>query len=238
MRIYLGSPACQVQAQACVGHPVLLSYANWRPWLRGYMPAFDRLLIDSGAFSAHNSGTKIDVIAYKDWVQEFEPMIDAWAGLDSIDGDWRQSLKNYKHGGFPTIHDSDPPELLDDLIQLAEERGNWLGLGLKPPRQGKEKFIRDVLERVPPHIHIHGWALVQYRYVSVGKGPRRVDTFDSTHWFRQVMDLRPKFPYLTPGECLEIAIKKVKRYTRMPGNFDLPDEAVQLDFFLDGKEEE
>lgn len=228
LRIYLASPNNQIQAQLCSGHPVLISYANWRPWIDSYIPAFDRLLIDSGAFAALNSGKEIDVIAYRDWVQQYEPMVDAWAGLDCIAGDWRQSLKNYEHGGFPTIHDTDPPELLDDLIPLAEERGGWLGIGLKPPRQGKEKFLRRVLERVPDHIHIHGWALVQYRYLS------RIDTFDSTHWFRQIMELRPQFPYLTPGECLEISIKKAQRYSRIPGNFNLPDEPVQLDLFLDG----
>jgi hypothetical protein len=188
--------------------------------MEGYLHSFDRVLMDSGAFSAWNSGREIDVIAYRDWVQKFEPVIDAWAGLDSIEGDWKQSLKNYEHGGFPTIHDTDPPELLDDLISLAEERGNWLGIGLLPPRQGKEKFIRSVLERVPKHIHIHGWALIAYRYLS------RIDTFDSTDWFRSMMDLRPKFPYLTPGECLEISIKKAERYSRIIGEFNLPDEDI------------
>jgi len=196
--------------------------------MEGYIPGYDRILIDSGAFSTLNSGRVIDVVEYSEWVKQFEPMIDAWAGLDSIEGDWRQSLKNYEHGGFPTIHDTDPFELLDDLIPIAEENGNWLGIGLKPPRPGKAEFLRKVLDNIPDHLNIHGWALTAYRYLT------RINSFDSTSWFRQIMELRPLLPFLTPGECLEIAIKKNARFTRILGNFNLPPEPEQLDFFTDG----
>ena len=226
MLLYLSSPNNQLQAHLCAGQPVLLSYASFSPWLNSYIHSFERVLVDSGAFSAFNSGKEIDVIQYKDWVQEYEPMIDAWAGLDCISGDWKKSLSNYRHGGFPTFHpDADPPELLADLIPIAEERGNWLGIGLTPPRQGKEELLRRVLDQIPPHIHVHGWALVQYRYLN------RITSMDSTTWLRCSWELRKKLPYLTPGECLEITIKQAERYTRIPGNYDLPDEPVQLEFF-------
>ena len=222
IKIYLASPNNQLQAEHCIDQATLLSFACVRPWIESYIPAFGSLLIDSGAYSQMTTGKAIDVQAYKDWVEPLLPMIDNWAGLDDINGDWRQSMRNYEAGGFPTIHDTDPPELLDDLIPLAEERGNWIGIGLKPPRQGKEKFLRGVLDRIPPHLHVHGWALVAYRYLN------RIDSFDSTFWWHQVQDLRPKFPWLTPGECLELAIKQVRRYSRVPGRYNVPSH-TQMD---------
>ena len=126
--------------------PVLLSYTTFKPWLNnGYHQSFSRILIDSGAYSELNSGVKVDGEAYKDWYQRWDGHADAIAGLDDIRGDWRKSLKNYElYGGFPTFHDTDPPELLDDLIAISREQGRkWLGIGLLPPREGKgDLFVR------------------------------------------------------------------------------------------------
>jgi hypothetical protein len=157
-----------------------------------------------------NSKQKIDGAAYKVWTQRWEGHADAIAGLDDISGDWRRSLKNYEeYGGFPTIHDTDPKELLKDLIPLARERGGWLGIGLKPPRQGKETFVRWVCSNVPKDLHIHGWALRAYTHI------RRLDSVDSTNWFRDAMGIRKTFPYLTYGECLDIVIKRYIRWKRV-----------------------
>lgn len=103
-----------------------------------------------------------------------------------------------------------PPELLDDLIPIAKERGNWIGIGIKPPRDGKESFIRSACERIPDDIHIHGWALRAYTHV------RRIDSVDSTNWWRDAMKLRtlPDTQHLTYGECLEVVVKRYQRWTR------------------------
>jgi len=191
--------------------PVLLSFAIFAPWLDKYQQTFKRLLIDSGAYSEMNSGKKIDGVKYLDWCQRWSGHADAIAGLDDISGDWKRSLSNYEQfGGFPTFHDTDPPELLDDLIPIAKERGNWIGIGIKPPRDGKESFIRSACERIPDDIHIHGWALRAYTHV------RRIDSVDSTNWWRDAMKLRtlPDTQHLTYGECLEVVVKRYQRWTR------------------------
>ena len=191
--------------------PVLLSYALYDPFLDKYQHAFGRLLIDSGAYSAFNSGQKIDVAAYAEWSRRWDGHADAVAGLDDIAGDWRQSLRNYEamDNGFPTIHDSDPPELLKDLIPIAQARGGWLGVGLEPPRQGKERFVRWVCDNVPEDLHIHGWALRAYAHI------RRIDSMDSTNWWRDAFKVRRDLPWLTYGEALQIIVKRYQREARM-----------------------
>jgi hypothetical protein len=209
--VYLASPNTQQQAEHASDMPVLLSFACWAPWLDSYQHSFSRLLIDSGAYSEMTTGKKVDGAAYKDWCQRWEPHADAAAGLDDISGDWRRSLSNYeKFGGFPTIHDTDPPELLKDLIPIARERGKWLGIGLKPPREGKEDFVRAVCDQIPDDIHVHGWALRRYTNV------RRLDSVDSTNWWRDALDLRmlKDLQHLTYGECLEIIVKRYQRWER------------------------
>lgn len=211
--MYLASPNTQQQAEHAAGMPVLLSYACYSDWLgRGYQQSFRRILIDSGAYSEFTSGQKIDLTEYADWSQQWVSHADAIAGLDDISGDWRRSLKNYEQfdGGFPTIHDTDPPELLRDLIPIAQARGGWLGIGLKPPRDGKERFVRWVCDNVPEDLHIHGWALRAYTHI------RRLDSVDSTNWWRDAMALRANsmLSHLTYGECLEIVVKRYQRWTR------------------------
>lgn len=221
MIFYLSSPCTQQQAQVVAGMPVLLSFATWSPYLYRYQQTFSRILIDSGAYSELNSGKKIDLGAYKNWAEQWRGHADAIAGLDNISGDWKQSLENYAAipWSFPTIHDTDPIELLDELIPMALERKTWLGIGLKPPRGKKEEFIRKVLEKVPDDLHIHGWALGAYAHI------RRLDSLDSTNWWRDGMKLRTQLPWLTYGETLELVVKRYQRRTRTVNKeyvYDLP----------------
>jgi hypothetical protein len=213
--VYLASPDNRLQAEAAVGMPVLLSFslAKGKAWMeREYTPAFRRILIDSGAYSELNTGKRIDLAEYADWAPRWAGHADAVAGLDDISGDWRRSLANYEAfpGGFPTFHDTDPPQLLDELIPMARERGRWIGLGLKPPREGKERWVRDAVARIPDDFHVHGWAMRRYTHV------RRLDSVDSTNWWRDAMDLRvlPLCRHLTYGECLDIVVKRYQRWER------------------------
>ena len=191
--------------------PVLLSFGLYDPFLDKYQHTFRRILLDSGAYSVFNSGEAIDVHEYAEWSLRWEGHADAMAGLDDIAGDWRQSLRNYEvmPNGFPTMHDTDPPELLKDLVAISADRGKWIGLGLKPPRQGKEKFVRWVCDNVPEDFHVHGWALRAYSHV------RRIDSMDSTNWWRDAMKYRRDLPFLTYGEALELVVKRYQREARM-----------------------
>lgn len=213
MLIYLASPNTQQQVEHVAGMPVLLSYACYSDWLgKGYQESFARILIDSGAYSEFSSGKKIDLSAYADWSQRWVGHADAIAGLDDIAGDWRRSLRNYEAFslGFPTFHETDPPKLLDDLVTLAWERGRWIGLGLLPPRDGKERWVRAALDRIPDGLHVHGWAMRRYTHC------RRIDSVDSTNWWRDAMKLRTmnELSHLTYGECLDIVVKRYQRWER------------------------
>jgi hypothetical protein len=211
MNVYLASPNTQQQAEHAAEMAVLFSFACYSPWLDKYQQSFRRVLIDSGAYSAFTTGKPVDIVAYGEWAARWVGHADAIAGLDDISGDWRKSLANYEAMplGFPTIHDSDPPELLRDLVQLARERGNWIGIGLTPPRQGKERFVRWACDNLPEDMHVHGWALRAYSHV------RRIDSMDSTNWWRDAMQLRRDLPWLTYGETLELVIKRYQREQRI-----------------------
>jgi hypothetical protein len=212
MIIYLSSPRSQLQCSALNEMPVLLSFTNWSPYIGAYQASFGRLMIDSGAFSEFTSGQSVDIAAYRDWTALWRPQADAIAGLDDIRGDWRKSLANYDAipWGFPTFHDSDPDELLPDLVAMARERGTWLGIGLVPPRHGKEAFLRHAFERIPEGLHVHLFAGREYTEM------RRIDSTDSTNWWRDAFKLRTLqlLNHLTPAECLEIMIKRYQRWNR------------------------
>jgi hypothetical protein len=217
LTVYLASPSNQLQAHAAADMPVLLSFSEHgkpgRAWIEDYAPAFSRVLIDSGAYSELTTGKPIDLDAYMGWCERWVGKVDAIAGLDNISGDWRRSLANFERFpiGFPTFHDTDPDDLLDDLIPMARDRGGWIGLGLKPPRGGKENWVRDACDRIPDDIHVHGFALREYAHVA------RLDSIDSTNWWRDALDIRvlPLCRHLTYGETLEIVVKRYKRETRI-----------------------
>lgn len=221
MRVYLASPNTQQQAEHAQAMPVLMSFGVYSPWMDQYVPGYGKLLIDSGAYSEINSGRSIDLSAYCDWSERWADRADAVAGLDDISGDWRKSLANYERVGFPTFHDTDPEELLPDLIDIARERRNWLGIGLLPPRAGREDFLRRTLDRIPDDIHIHGWALRAYSKLG------RIDSVDSTNWWRDAMLFRRNIPWLNYGECLELVIKRYQRSARI---IEKPTPQEQLDF--------
>jgi hypothetical protein len=221
MRFYLGTPGNQAQAQVVIDAemPVLVSFGAASPWIyRNCIFAFTNgLLIDSGAYSELTGAAKVDLGAYRDHVQQYGDIADACAGLDDISGDWRRSMENYTaiEETFPTFHDSDPPELLSELIAMATERCGWLGLGLLPPRTGKRRWLKETLNMIPDHIHVHGWALGAYRQLP------GIDSVDSTNWFRDALDLQamPLLRHLTTVEALRIV---VERYRRMPQAEPLP----------------
>lgn len=231
--VYLASPNSAIQAAAVAGMPVLLSYALYTKWMGGYHPTFRRILIDSGAFSVFNSGKVLDLDKYAEWAEQWVGVADAVAGLDDIAGDWRQSLKNYERFpvGFPTFHETDPPELLDDLVAMAQERKQWLGFGLLPPRDNKDAFVRATLERIPPGIHVHGWALRAYTKY------RRFDSVDSTNWWRDAMQIKahPLFRHLHYGECMDIVVKRYQRESRLVNDGKKSDVSRGTDLPLFGQ---
>ena len=214
LRTFISSPGNQLQADLCRGLDTLVSFAAWRKnkWLDsgGFMSSFGCLLLDSGAFSVHQ-GAAVDLGEYREWVAHY-PFAIAHAGLDDISGNWRRSLQNYEAfpTSFPTFHDTDPPELLLDLCAMARERGGWLGVGLQPPRSGREQFLKRTIARIKSagcdDLHVHGWALGRYAWID------GIDSTDSTHaWLEQGKIRNALGPWLTAAEALKLAVLKVQR---------------------------
>jgi hypothetical protein len=138
--------------------------------------------------------------------------LPAWTTFPGIG---KRPLANYEAVplGFPTYHETDPPELLDDLTPMARERSGWLGLGMLPAtraRRAGEGWLGDALGRIPDDIHVHLWAGRGYTH------HRRIDSVDSTNWWRDAMKLRTigDLAHLTYGECLAIVVKRYQRETR------------------------
>lgn len=208
MTVYLSSPQSQMQAAHLAEMPVLLSFGadGAANWLQPYVPTFRRLLIDSGAFSVWSSGKRIDLVAYAAWAEQYA-WADGVAALDDVAGDWKQGLRNWNAYPwmFPTFHNSDPDEALDEILARAPR---WLGLGMVPPRDAGT-WLERTLERIPPGIHVHGWALRAFSDLP------RLDSFDSTNWFLDTRKVLNACPWLTPSECTEIIVKRYQREKRM-----------------------
>lgn len=216
MIVYLASPKSGAHAEGMRGCDVLLSYSEWGPYLESYIPSFGKILIDSGAFKEFTTGKKVELSAYKEWALGWLTRAQAVAGLDDLSGDWKRSLANYEAfpEGFPTYHITDPPELLADLVSLAQQRKQWLGLGMsgrqKQRERAKHTWLTETLERIPPGIHVHGWALGAYA------DHRRLDSIDSTRWLGVMQDLGNHHitRYLTPGERVQVASVYLSRRAR------------------------
>lgn len=220
---YLSSPNTQQQAHAARGMPVLLSFAvaalRESSWLTRYLLSFDRILIDSGAFSTLNSGKVIDNEEYGEWSKRMMEMgnVDACACLDSIVGDWKQGIANWHANPhtFPVFHDTDPPRALDEILEALPGRPQWIGLGMKPPRTAT-RWLDETLTRIEnerPGLHVHTFAGRKFlRRLTRHRG-RSVST-DSTNWMLDVAQIlqNPLTRHLTPAEALDIIVKRYQRY--------------------------
>ncbi len=93
-----------------------------------------RLFVDSGAFSAHSSGKRIDVDNYSEWLMRVGRWWDVAAALDVLydhDATWRNVLamrvRGIRHPNLlPTVHIGSDPDL---LRRYAGRGHNYVALG-------------------------------------------------------------------------------------------------------------
>jgi hypothetical protein len=134
-----------------------------------YLPGFLRTkaecvyrdwVLDSGAFSAHNSGVEIDLQQFIETAKELlatDNKLKEVFALDVI-GDWRASIKNcetmWKQGveAIPCFHVGEP---WDVLIGLARDYPK-IALGGAVGYRGKDKWAAQCFARVWP-ARIHGF---------------------------------------------------------------------------------
>lgn len=142
--------------------------------------------LDSGAFSAHTRGAKIDIDAYIHFIEQTKSLWVAYAGLDVI-GDFIATQRNQEYmeskglTPIPTFHYLSPIERLDELLKKYP----YIALGGLVQISTRKKEMEQWLDycfsrivKVSPLPKIHGfgvnslWALKKYPFYSV----------DATSW--------------------------------------------------------
>lgn len=139
---------------------LLVSYV----YLKGFQAKrpqyhFRDWVMDSGAFSAHNSGSVINLQDYIDCAKRLlaeDPQLTEVFSLDVI-GDWRAGMRNceemWRQGvpAIPTYHVGEPTDL---LVSMARDYPK-IALGGAVGYRGKDKWAEQCFARVWPH-KIHG----------------------------------------------------------------------------------
>ncbi len=172
VRLALGAEVCHTVRglEANAGAPsapaLLVSYIYLEPFLKHRARyAFRDWVLDSGAFSAQQLGTVIDLHAYIATCQELlarDPQLTEVFALDVI-GDWRGTLRNTERmwaAGVPAIpafHVGAPWDVLLDLVRTYPKiaLGGAVGYRAKLP-WAQQAFAR--IQRALGHlVPIHGF---------------------------------------------------------------------------------
>lgn len=161
---------------------LLVSYVYLGPFLKNRPRYHYRdWALDSGAFSAHNSGTEIKLQDYIDCCKELmqsDPTLTDIFALDVI-GDWKASLKNTEEmwrqevPAIPCFHYGEPWETLKGLAKDYPKVAIGGCVGVR----SKDKFAGQCFSRVwPKKLHGFGFgsekSILLYPWHSV----------DATNW--------------------------------------------------------
>jgi hypothetical protein len=149
--------------ESYIGPSILVSYVYLDRFLAMKKDIWhDTWSLDSGAFSAHMSGTKIDIDKYLETCRKHldtDPSLVEVFALDVI-GDPITSRKNceymHKHDvpAIPTFHYGSP---WDDLVSLCKEYPKVAIGGVARERPAKKnQFAEQVFARTWPH-RLHGF---------------------------------------------------------------------------------
>ena len=222
MKLYFASPNTRILAEAVKEQRVLESFAIQWKYANQYRMAYRSMMLDSGAFSAHNSGKVIDVDEYGEYAAAHAADYDLVINLDDIAGNVALSAANESrlrdvHGldPVPVFHQGEPWAVLDEYTSRAPV----VGLGFKRPLTRpaiRREWIGECFGRVPTGHKIHGFAMTSY----MGDFP--FASVDSTTWIRDYMDIAygphgqigELARFLTPLEILDLVIKKWERRPR------------------------
>lgn len=134
---------------------LLVSYVYLKPFLdRQSQYVYRDWALDSGAFSAHMTGTKIELAAYIDVCQRLkasDPTLTDVFALDVI-GDWKASLKNVEEmwragvEAIPCYHIGEPESVLKGLAKDYPKIA--IGGVAREKPQKKLAFAKECFARV------------------------------------------------------------------------------------------
>lgn len=115
----------------------LVSYAYLQGYKKLWDAGFRSVFVDSGAWSAFNSGTIIDIDAFIEWGKSVEDEVDAIASLDDIK-DAQKSFENYHYitkkglDVWPVYHFGEPEKYLRAYLSETDHIciGGLVGTGI------------------------------------------------------------------------------------------------------------
>lgn len=106
---------------------VLVSFAYAKAWSKVCsLDLWREVVLDSGAFTVHKTGDKIDLVEFGEWAlaeRARDPRVTEVFTLDVIGGSWRESLRNtedlWKMGvdAIPVFHVGEPTHVLVSLAR-------------------------------------------------------------------------------------------------------------------------
>ena len=162
---------------------LLVSYVYLSAWLRKQKEYVYRdWALDSGAFSAYNKGTEIDLQDYIDTAKRLLESDKSLVEVFSLDviGDWKASLKNTEEmwrQGVPAIPCYHWGEPWDALTGMAKDYPK-IALGGVAFKFGiKNKFAEQCFARVWPK-RIHGFGYGSEKTIMALPW----DSVDATNW--------------------------------------------------------
>lgn len=142
----------------------LVSYAYPKGLEKLKAAGFRSFFVDSGAWSAFNSGASIDINKFIEWGKSIEGEVDAIANLDDIE-DAQKSLENYRHitkrglDVWPVYHFGEPEEYLEAYLAETDHIciGGLVGTGtnLESIRVG----LNRLFYRYGTNIKVHTFGL-------------------------------------------------------------------------------
>lgn len=187
---------------------------------------------DSGAFSAHTQGAKVDLEAYADWCEERASFFDVFCNLDVI-YDEEQSHRNFERlrdRGIPVMPVFHAGSKWAELERLCEEH-DYVALGGVALHGSRRDSLMRWFDRCFDIGHARGcefhglgvtswWALTRYPWLTV----------DSTSWlqgpkFGSVVWIDPERPdkgfHKVPMYSEEVrkAARAIRAYGRDPAEF-------------------
>lgn len=231
-------------ARILVGKRALVSFAyvgtRWLPESRlaKLQAACAGLVLDSGAFTAWQKGTPIDIAEHTAFVAERHAEFEWCAALDAI-GDAAASLANWRRQRselasdvrlVPVFHEGEDFEILDEYVAAAP----LIGLGRTKGRKSVDAtfdWYDDVFNRYPlGKFHAFGngspETLEPYPFVS----------FDCTTWERNsTYGGKHRWPWsrCTKETCMRAYIEAFETVTYRPRahgrQLSLPEGAAQVE---------
>lgn len=162
-----------------------------------------KLFLDSGAFSAYENNTPIDIQKYIDFIKEHEKEVEVYANLDSI-GSAEETWKNQRTmeaaglNPLPVYHLNEDPKYLCMCMEYP-----YFAVGGLASAKGKslQPFLETVFEKIctkksdyyPTH-KVHGFGIATPQIISMFPW-YSVDSSSWVQYGRYGIILIPKIKY-------------------------------------------